>query len=1581
MNYSYRQQAPAPVMSNPVIDQEYDYGPSSSFHSSAYNGSPAAAAAKNTSKQAATSPTVDGDEALLDLAQLEELHREAEKMKALGNKHMATQEYTRAYNAYSAALQLSPVGPSSHVFLSNRAAALLSLKRYNAAATDARRAIALAPTFGKAHARLGQALYFLKDYQGAVAAYEDAIAFEPDNKVTLTYLEKAKVKLDKQKRRMSGEETSIATSAADSHNNYVPSVATTDPQAHGMGGNGYRNVRGNHALAAAAARRLVSPTASQAGVPPQQQQYSSAKTSPSNFATGGPPMNLVHGMPIGNGGGSNGYRNNNNTGSVSLLGSQQRYHDPNADPDFEEALRIQIQANKYLSNKHYKNAVEEYTAALFLVPDDVNLSPELHLGRAHALNGSRRHERARNDCLLAIRLKPSPAAYSTLAKSYFYMRDYKASLQAFQDCISLLPPGESLGMFDRAYYEKAEAAIEEEEASLSNTSPSRGFGGGISVYSNRTVPKLPPPRFVPRDEAIHASPSLPAMPKQWPQQLPKSPTAFRCGAERQVTFLSEGLGIKLNRGSDGMVRVLSVTPSSPGSPLVRRGDIVPGDVVRECAGVDLRRPITNIMWGDTVALVKMASRPITFVVAKELSEVPPVVQEELKRASAANSPTNKSLTPQRPSNASGDEAVRKMDDKFSSEAMSNDPLVGENQLHESSTIETVVSTGSTGVELSPENRSNEESLITLSDDVSSSVPTSERVESTNKARQETCDVAERTNHSNDALITYASQAAVPTDLLASESLQMRGLEDRLIGGEILFIAPPSNFGWDNLRWLSYSGIRKVAFAQLGYRYFEKARKQLLWSTETSSYQKRLLAIYDEPSLILILRRPDNETELVDVLGLSDLDDLNDDHSLEAYWIVESVVEPTACALKLSTLTSVCSIHSPNADERRLSCFELLTPVETIVFSAVRVREGIKHSERSFGDSGAFLETSATETALSKKLCSSHEQSNLLGTPGSDLSWKHQIIQGTLHAVVVSGNHKLLEMSLQLAMMRAQADADGFADISKLSPRIIDEQDESGLTPLYYAVTRKMNQAVALLVKAGASTDFRDATSGETLVHISARLHDDKSLSILLASELPRPNPNALDAMGRTPMHLACLDGNDDSLCLERCLMSLEAWGGKVLIQDSLVPVQSPLARIASLWQADRLSVVLRHVPFRLPFQLDDSLRDSTLSLGALYEYPVHSAVAAFNSILPKTDDTTQADSHLIRTLRVLIDHGFETNERMDRLPTVDTEFVGFTPLQILAILSLRLKGNIDTQQRKAHLLSHNHGRDVALFLVSNGARIMMEAPISRRPILMASPSTDQLSAVDNDEHVSTIAWTSKNDLYHALGVDDEAVKQAWAWWKDLQSAPACPTLNLLDNDALDFPNINGIGGNNEKSCAVCWKQFGAFLNRKHKCRVTRRFVCDECSTKRVIRGEKHYRVSDGQYMLARADASFIDRHPPTKIQSHSADQVESTAKGYPANNQFKRREADDQTNRNVLFGGVLSQAAELIFGEDAAQDRSSASLSGLAASLGETREALNQRGDKLSQLGDKSADLVDASESFAKMAKELAKQSERGIFW
>lgn len=360
------------------------------------------------------------------------------------------QEYTRAYNAYSAALQLSPVGPSSHVFLSNRAAALLSLKRYAAAATDARRAVALAPTFGKAHARLGQSLYFLKEYHGAVAAYEDAVTYEPDNDITRTYLEKARTKLirqrDKAARQASGEDKSILSQDEQSMAKTITNSIATDPYG------GAAVVQSGFRGSSTAIMKAVA-----------------KQNPPRDIETAAYQIPIT---PMTTDGG-----------------------DPEDDPDFEEALRLQQRANRYLMTKQYKQAIEEYSAALFLIPDDPFLSPELHLGRAHALNGSRRHASARTDAALAVKIRPTPEAYSTLAKSEFYLKNFLAAIEAFESCMELLPKDEPMSTFDQAYFEKAHEAYQEQTENGDDDK---------SILSSRSsksiVPKLPPPRFVPREE-------------------------------------------------------------------------------------------------------------------------------------------------------------------------------------------------------------------------------------------------------------------------------------------------------------------------------------------------------------------------------------------------------------------------------------------------------------------------------------------------------------------------------------------------------------------------------------------------------------------------------------------------------------------------------------------------------------------------------------------------------------------------------------------------------------------------------------------------------------------------------------------------------------------------------------------------------------------------------------------------------------------------------------------------------------------------------------------------------------------------
>ena len=124
-----------------------------------------------------------------------EYQAQAENLKAQGNAHMQKKEYDAALDCYTQALRLCPRGPNSHVYFSNRAAALLSMKMFDEAILDSERALTLAPTYGKAHARLGLAHFLLGDYRRAMEAYTVALKYEPDNKSSRSYLEKAAKKL------------------------------------------------------------------------------------------------------------------------------------------------------------------------------------------------------------------------------------------------------------------------------------------------------------------------------------------------------------------------------------------------------------------------------------------------------------------------------------------------------------------------------------------------------------------------------------------------------------------------------------------------------------------------------------------------------------------------------------------------------------------------------------------------------------------------------------------------------------------------------------------------------------------------------------------------------------------------------------------------------------------------------------------------------------------------------------------------------------------------------------------------------------------------------------------------------------------------------------------------------------------------------------------------------------------------------------------------------------------------------------------------------------------------------------------
>jgi hypothetical protein len=466
---------------------------------------------------------------------------------------------------------------------------------------------------------------------------------------------------------------------------------------------------------------------------------------------------------------------------------------------------------------------------------------------------------------------------------------------------------------------------------------------------------------------------------------------------------------------------------------------------------------------------------------------------------------------------------------------------------------------------------------------------------------------------------------------AAAAVNLRDEESKVLrGAEILFSrsATKNYNGWDNLRWMAYSGTRRLKYFEPVYRFVEKPKTFLAWASG-EEYLSRQLAVYEEPNLILILRPPESIAELKEILDVDDeATTIDSSSSSSRHWIVESVVDSNTCKLRLSPLTTVTSILKGVQENefRRRSCFELITPMQqesSLILSAIRIRSG-GAVKTSFIDSGAFMETSSAEHVLKKVICNSHQKESS-GTPAAinghdDSSWKHQIILGTLHSYVILGNKTLLNegivraRKLQQQELRKVGEPMNASNINYLDPRIVDALDESGKSPLHYACASRFTLAVLSLVAAGANVDLRVEPHNATPCHICARKLDDKSLTAILAMNR---RPNLVDAFGRTPMYIAITEGNTvggkaDPEALNRCLAVLEAHGGDL---GDLTNFRHPFSYLALLLSHEVLSVVLKHVSHRYPLALQSNgLQDKTRiggSASACYHYPIHSALIGF----------------------------------------------------------------------------------------------------------------------------------------------------------------------------------------------------------------------------------------------------------------------------------------------------------------------------------------------------------------------------------
>lgn len=364
-----------------------------------------------------------------------------------------------------------------------------------------------------------------------------------------------------------------------------------------------------------------------------------------------------------------------------------------------------------------------------------------------------------------------------------------------------------------------------------------------------------------------------------------------------------------------------------------------------------------------------------------------------------------------------------------------------------------------------------------------------------------------------------------------------------------------------------------------------------------------------------------------------------------------------------------------------------------------------------------------------------------------------------------------------------------------------------------------------------------------------------------------------------------------------------------------------------------------------------------------------------------------------RVLETLYSSGFEPNERIETIVDqfVGSEklacYVGFAPIQIL------YRAGLDVLEHKGRIPETSYRRIVdtigklAESMVSKGTRFIMDVPPSNRP--RAAESDVVVDTANLVERGDQLKIESNKELAEVLGGLDR-LKAAVKSWEALKpiNAESNAFVFHTDNKSV-IENESAAGGSDEKSCFICWKQFGKLMNRKHRCRITKKHICDECSSKRMISNGEEHRISDGQYLsVMLGGASVAPKQSLPGGVSAKRGNVGTGTGGAKAKNDVTSRleklEAAEQANRDSLFGSFLDNASKAMFGEDEETDKATAQaegLAGLSNQLGETRNMLLQRGDKLNTLAEKSEKLASASEDFAKMAKKLNQSTQGGFFW
>jgi DNA-directed RNA polymerase subunit RPC12/RpoP len=272
-------------------------------------------------------------------------------------------------------------------------------------------------------------------------------------------------------------------------------------------------------------------------------------------------------------------------------------------------------------------------------------------------------------------------------------------------------------------------------------------------------------------------------------------------------------------------------------------------------------------------------------------------------------------------------------------------------------------------------------------------------------------------------------------------------------------------------------------------------------------------------------------------------------------------------------------------------------------------------------------------------------------------------------------------------------------------------------------------------------------------------------------------------------------------------------------------------------------------------------------------------------------------------------------------------------------------------------------------LLRSGARINMSSPPDTRldretPIgCFALHQSLELQEVSGSSIIDRKGLKMDDDATISLLGGKERVKASQKCFSSMPKAVngrSGASLNV-QTDLSSIVDSTESGGSDSNSCAICWSEFGVISNRKQFCQVSTRYLCNDCSTKRLVDEGKDVRVSDGQFLLAKAQ------------EAKAINNLKTNPKAAAGAGAGRGGTAPNPETKNRISLGLFNKASNS--GKDAKSEQpTSEKVTSAVSALGQARDAVLQRGSKLEGLADKTDALSQASLDFANMAKELNRQ-------